>query len=365
MLNIFWESHSFWRVRKPKKGEEGCPVCLREDEVIGMQPNRRRPLTSSDHRRNGIHPPLRIATSATTILFVALVFSTLFALYIGANRTKVAPIHIPTVQKGTLIDKIFDRVDSSSAVAATAVAAVIIGDEREITTINHRPSILSVKDLTDAELHPKAGPNRHIVNPPSDGTTPVTLVTCTTTVGYIHILVHPAWAPIGAAHFLDMVNTNYFSSTVALMRCIKGFLCQFGIAGIPSYNKRYRKNMKDDPNWLPEGPPGRKNDLGVKRFAKGYLAYAGGGPNTRGNQLIVALQDNERLGGGSPWEVPWGELVGVESFRTLDAIYTGYGEDGPSQGRLSKEGSSESIKKDFPLLDYVLGCDLIDSTTTL
>ena len=337
-----------------------------------LQPHRKRlPTSSSDHRRgNGTnnHPPLRLTSSATTIVFVTLFLSTLLALYIGANRTKVAPIHIPTVRKGTLIDEKFDRVDSSStAAAATAAAAGIDGgDERDIPTkINHRPLILSVKDLTDAELHPKAGPNRHIVNPPSDGITPVTLVTCTTTVGYLHILVHPAWAPIGAAHFLDMVNTKYFSSKVALMRCVKGFLCQFGIAGIPSYNKHHEKNnMKDDPNWLPEGPPGRKNDLGVKRFAKGYLAYAGGGPNTRGNQLIVALQDNERLGGGSPWEVPWGEVVGVESFRTLDAIYTGYGEDGPSQGRLSKEGSSESIKKDFPLMDYVLGCDVIDSTTT-
>jgi hypothetical protein len=147
------------------------------------------------------------------------------------------------------------------------------------------------------------------------------------------------------------------------MRCIKGFLCQFGIAGIPSYNKHYngKNQIKDDPNWLPEGPMHRRNDLGVKRFGKGYLAYAGGGKNTRSNQLIVALEDNEGLGGGSPWEVPWGEVVGAESFRTLDSIYTGYGNDGPEQGRLSREGSSEAIQRDFPKLDYVLGCDVIDS----
>lgn len=148
------------------------------------------------------------------------------------------------------------------------------------------------------------------------------------------------------------------------MRCIKNFLCQFGIAGIPSYNKPYNgKNneLMDDPNWLPEGPTHRTNDLGVKRFGKGYFAYAGAGKNSRSNQLIVALQDNERLGGGSPWEVPWGELVGKESFDTLDKIYTGYGEDGPSQGRLSREGSSEGVAKDFPRLDYILGCDVVES----
>ena len=101
------------------------------------------------------------------------------------------------------------------------------------------------------------------------------------------------------------------------MRCINKFLCQFGIAGIPSYNKPYngKNQLKDDPNWLPEGPTHRTNELGVKRFGKG----------------------------------------------SLDKIYTGYGEDGPSQGRLSREGSSEGVAKDFPKLDYILSCDVIDT----
>ena len=149
------------------------------------------------------------------------------------------------------------------------------------------------------------------------------------------------------------------------MRCIKNFLCQFGLAGDPSLNKQFngkQNRLEDDPNWLPEGPTHRKNELGVKRFGRGYMAYAGGGKNSRSNQLIVALRDNERLGGGSPWEVPWGELVGEESYVTLDEIYTGYGDNGPPQGRLSKEGSSEGIARDFPELDYILGCDVVDSS---
>ena len=87
------------------------------------------------------------------------------------------------------------------------------------------------------------------------------------------------------------------------MRCVRNFLCQFGIAGEPSYNKPYHVNLRDDPNWLPEGPAHRQNDRGVKRFAKGYLAYAGAGKHSRSNQLIVALADSGPLGGGSPWEV--------------------------------------------------------------
>ncbi|KAL7497080.1 hypothetical protein ACHAWT_008456, partial [Skeletonema menzelii] len=228
---------------------------------------------------------------------------------------------------------------------------------------SNRPTIHSLDDLSPEELHPKATSHRYIVSPPSD-LKPISLVTCETTVGYLHIVVHPSWAPLGAERFLNMVETKYFSSKVALMRCVKGFLCQFGIAGIPEYNKSYngrKHSLQDDTNWLPEGPTHRTNELGVKRFSKGFLAYAGGGKNSRSNQFIVALKDNERLGGGSPWEVPWGELVGKESFATLDSIYTGYGEKGPSQGRLSREGSSDSIQKEFPRLDYILGCTLVDS----
>lgn len=224
-------------------------------------------------------------------------------------------------------------------------------------------TIHSLKDLKPSELHPQATSTRHIVTPPKDDI-PITLVTCQTTKGFLHIVVHPSWAPLGASRFLRMVTTKYFSTKIAMMRCLKGFLCQFGLAGDPSYNKEYvgqGKNLEDDPNWLPEGPAHRTNDLGVKRFAKGYLAYAGAGKNSRSNQLIVALANNERLGGGSPWEVPCGELVGDESFATLDKIYTGYGEKGPSQGRLSREGSSEAIAQEFPDLDYILSCQVVES----
>jgi cyclophilin family peptidyl-prolyl cis-trans isomerase len=176
----------------------------------------------------------------------------------------------------------------------------------------------------------------------------------------MNIAVHHKWAPVGADHFVKMVKDGYFSSKVALFRCMKNFLCQFGIAGTPELNKRHGQNLVDDPNWLPEGPTHRTNDQGVKRFAKGYMAYAGGGKNTRGNQLIVSLVDVGSLAGGSPWEVPWGELVGTQSFDTLDKIYTGYGEKGPPQGLLSREGSSENVKNTWPLMDYMTACTVVD-----
>jgi len=216
---------------------------------------------------------------------------------------------------------------------------------------------ISFYNLTDEELHPRAG-DRHMITPPEGGK--LSLVCCETTKGNMAMVAHHKWAPIGAAHFIEMVKAKYFDTTVPLMRCMKGFLCQFGINSDPTVTKKFRGNLKDDPNWLPEGKEFRENDLGVMRFAKGYLAYAGGGKNTRGNQFILSLEANGPLAGGSPWEVPWGELVGEESFETLSKIYTGYGDDGPGQGKLGSRGMDEELKKEFPLIDYIDRCVVID-----
>ena len=217
----------------------------------------------------------------------------------------------------------------------------------------------SISDLSDDELRPRKG-MRHMISPPHGGS--LTLVCCQTTKGPWSILVHHDWAPEGAGRFVEMVQKGYFSATVPMMRCLRGFLCQFGLSGDPATTKQYRETIPDDTNWLPEGPNFKQNADGIKRFAKGYLSYAGGGPNTRDNQFIVALQPNGPLGGGSPWEVPWGELVGKPSFDTLDQIFTGYGEKGPTQGRLFREGVTEALREQFPKLDYVTSCEIVDET---
>lgn len=215
--------------------------------------------------------------------------------------------------------------------------------------------ITSISQLSDAELHPKAG-DRHMVTPPDGGK--VSLLCCQTTKGNMNILVHKKWAPNGAERFLKMVASGYFSSQIPLFRCTDA--CQFGLAGDPELTKQYNNNLKDDPPWLPTGPDHRENDKGVKRYPPGFLTYAGGGPDTRSNQFVLTLKPNQFMGGGSPWEVPMGELVGKASFDTMAKFYTGYGEKGPTQGILHKEGFSESIRELFPLMDSITGCDLVE-----
>ena len=220
---------------------------------------------------------------------------------------------------------------------------------------------MSLTDLTASERYPKASGERHMVTPPADTDTEgVTLVCCDTTKGPWNILVHHSWAPFGARRFLDMVEAAYFETTVPLMRCVRNFLCQFGLNGEPDAIKPFRKTLEDDPNWLPEGKDHRKNDLGVARFQRGYLAYAGAGPKSRNLQFIVALTDNGPLAGGSPWEVPWGELVGEHSFETLKKVHTGYGEKGPKQGLLYKAKALDYVHDHFPEMDYIQSCKVVD-----
>jgi peptidyl-prolyl cis-trans isomerase A (cyclophilin A) len=220
---------------------------------------------------------------------------------------------------------------------------------------------MSLSDLTEDELSPKSG-HRHMVTPPRDDV--ITLVCCQTTAGPWNIAVHNSWAPLGANRFLEMVQGGYFSAQVPFMRCLRDFICQFGLSAIPDRTKKYLKTIPDDPMWLPTGPSHRENEQQVKRFAKGYLAYAGGGNNTRDNQFIVALKSNGPLAGGSPWEVPWGELVGKHSFTTLGNINFEYDELGPTQGYLINHGVTDEVKTKFPNMDYITSCEVVDQKSS-
>lgn len=198
---------------------------------------------------------------------------------------------------------------------------------------------------------------RHMVAPPNG---PVHIVCCNTTVGPLNIEVHPTWAPNGAMRFIDMVEKGFFSTRVGLFRAMKGFLVQFGVAGeIPMQQKfNAMGNLVDDPSWLPLGPTNREIN-GVKRFQKGYLAYAGAGNNTRGTQLIMSFEDSGHLAGGSPWEVPFAQLIGDNSLETLSKIYTGYG-DQPNQGKIMNQGNAY-LEREWPLLDYITQCEIVDT----
>mmetsp|Transcript_39332 Transcript_39332/g.85551 ORF Transcript_39332/g.85551 Transcript_39332/m.85551 type:complete len:233 (-) Transcript_39332:466-1164(-) len=180
----------------------------------------------------------------------------------------------------------------------------------------------------------------------------VVLVQCETTKGTIKIDVYPEWAPLGAARFLELVKTGFFSN-VGLTRVVKGFLVQFGIAANPTVQHEWNRkgNIQDDPNI---GTP-------VKR---GTMAYAGSGINSRSTQIWISFQPSRSLG-TQPWETPFAQ-VHEESMEVVDAWYSGYGDmeafggHGPDQGKQQQQGST--YLKNFPDLDYITSCAIVPTS---
>ena len=227
-----------------------------------------------------------------------------------------------------------------------------------------------IKDLTDEQRNPTIG-KRWMVRPPSGGN--LQLMCCDTTKGSFHVLLHERWAPIGNEHILKMFDGGYFDVDIPLFRCTDA--CQFGLSSNATLTKKFGKSIPDDPLWLPTGPENRFSSGAdgkekIKRYPKGVLTHAGGGKNSRGVQFVLTLKPNKFMGGGSPWEVPLGEVVEVQTEDptsdhkfidvSLPDIYTGYGEKGPGQGLLHRQGASESVREKWPLMDYVLRCSITD-----
>eukprot|EP00516_Mucochytrium_quahogii_P011310 CAMPEP_0203789268 /NCGR_PEP_ID=MMETSP0100_2-20121128/3323_1 /ASSEMBLY_ACC=CAM_ASM_000210 /TAXON_ID=96639 /ORGANISM=" , Strain NY0313808BC1" /LENGTH=283 /DNA_ID=CAMNT_0050692133 /DNA_START=120 /DNA_END=968 /DNA_ORIENTATION=+ len=167
--------------------------------------------------------------------------------------------------------------------------------------------------------------------------------------GKFDVVVVPEWAPLGAERFLDLVKDKFFDGT-ALFRAVPHFLCQFGIAKDHSKNRKWH-TIEDDPK------------LGI-RIKKGTLAFAGGGPSTRGTQMFVATTNGAWPGlGEQPWENPFAYVPMEDYERVWSQLYVGYGDmspfnkDGVDVGRIWSEGYSY-LEENFPKLDYLEYCRL-------
>ena len=108
------------------------------------------------------HRLLKKASISDFLLFIVCLF-TIYGFCIGMNRRH-------------------GNVEQTLS-ATTGTGNAVMDSES-----NNRPTIHSLDDLTPEELHPKATSHRYIVSPPPD-LKPISLVTCETTVGYLHIVV--------------------------------------------------------------------------------------------------------------------------------------------------------------------------------
>jgi len=175
-------------------------------------------------------------------------------------------------------------------------------------------------------------------------------VSCETTKGRLLMELYPSWSPHGVKRFLALVVGGFFTD-IGLFRCVRGFLCQFGPSGSTAMNEKWQASIPDDPN--------KK-----RHFPKGTISFAGSGPNSRSYNAFFTLTDLTGHLGKSPWETPIGRVV--MGMKVLDSLYMDYGDippwgKGPDQNLIIQKGNSY-LRKDFPHLDYIKSCSVLEPT---
>eukprot|EP00308_Calcidiscus_leptoporus_P022624 CAMPEP_0119400646 /NCGR_PEP_ID=MMETSP1334-20130426/141972_1 /TAXON_ID=127549 /ORGANISM="Calcidiscus leptoporus, Strain RCC1130" /LENGTH=172 /DNA_ID=CAMNT_0007424555 /DNA_START=14 /DNA_END=532 /DNA_ORIENTATION=+ len=156
-----------------------------------------------------------------------------------------------------------------------------------------------------------------------------------TSVGDVKLVVKPSWAPLGAKRFTELLDAGYFDGC-RFHRVVSGFIIQWGIPADPKLYKKYGDNkIKDDP---------------VKTSNKARtISFATSGPNARGSQMFVNLDDNSSLDGQG--FAPFAEVL--EGFECFNSVCKDYERSGPDQ-QLAKEHGNKYLAKEFPKLSYII-----------
>lgn len=149
------------------------------------------------------------------------------------------------------------------------------------------------------------------------------------------IVTHPDWAPIGAKHFHDLVESGFYKNN-KFFRVVPNFVAQFGINGDPLVNDEAEKVVLED-------------DPVMHTNARGTISYATKGPNTRTTQLFFNIRPDGNEFLDSQGFAPFAEVV--EGLEVLDRIYKDYGEK-PKQSKIHQSGDSY-LDKNYPKLSYI------------
>jgi cyclophilin family peptidyl-prolyl cis-trans isomerase len=165
--------------------------------------------------------------------------------------------------------------------------------------------------------------------------------------------VHPEWAPLGAARFLDLVRARALDGTV-LYRVVKNFLVQFGVPATAE-GRAFVQGLpvlKDD---APQRPPPQP------RFRRGMVSFAGGGKDSRRADMFIAFSDSESLG-RMPWETPFG-IVDADGMQVVASWESKYGDLKDFHGRAPDFGKLwrgyDFLASEYPDIDYLTTCTLV------
>jgi cyclophilin family peptidyl-prolyl cis-trans isomerase len=153
-----------------------------------------------------------------------------------------------------------------------------------------------------------------------------------TTKGDSVVEVHPKWAPLGAERFIALVKDGYYDNS-AFYRVVPNYIIQFGLAAEPGMTKKWDNPIKDD--------------YVVRTNARGTMAFAESGPETRTTQVFVNMRSNQNLDDQS--FAPFAKVT--SGMEVLEKIHAGHGER-PEQEKI-KKGGNGYLKANFPSLDYI------------
>ena len=165
-----------------------------------------------------------------------------------------------------------------------------------------------------------------------------------TTKGSFIVQVNRKWAPHGADRFYELVRAGFYDDS-RFFRVRRGFVAQFGIAGDPALNARWKT--------IPDDPVRESN-------ARGTIAFAMTGPNTRLTQVYINLADNRRL--DADGFAPIGRVV--SGMDVVDRLYDGYGENAGGGMRGGKQepllrGGNAYMDRMYPKLDRIVRASVV------
>jgi len=167
-----------------------------------------------------------------------------------------------------------------------------------------------------------------------------------TTKGAFVIEAHRAWAPRGADRFYQLVKAGYFDDS-RFSRVRAGYIAQFGIAGDPRVAQRWRDQRIAD-------------DSVRHTNARGTIAFAMTGPDTRTTQLYINLRDNAQL--DAQGFAPIGIVVG--GMDVVDRLNAEYGEAAGGGMRGGKQGpvfagGNAYLDRVYPRLDRLVRAAIV------
>lgn len=175
------------------------------------------------------------------------------------------------------------------------------------------------------------------------------MVSFSTTRGDFAVAAHRDWSPLGVDRFHFLVRQGYYDGA-RFFRVIPGFVAQWGIAGDPAVNAVWQERA------IPDEPVRQSN-------VRGFVAYARGGPNTRGVQLYVNLGNNARLDTLNTFGFPPVAQV-IRGLPVVDSLYAGYScrrgsmNTCPDQDSINVKGN-QYLGRAFPKLDYIKAARVI------